>query len=305
MNKKMLVREYPSHAGSWIYNGFASAWEELGYDVERWDKLQDHKVENSHIMMATSDIVVKDEFQDELIEFLKLPEKAYIFVSPIKFPDPWGQHVNFIDHTAKKPELIEKFKSLDNVVFWTFCDVSKAPEFWEDWGEVHSVPLGFDNINYERMYDKKYEFDVCYVGGRADNGFDTKYQIMKEYFSAFKDSRLKCGFFIDKNLTHEQECKVLTSSHICLNIHDEYQHELGLDTNERTWKTLGLNGLLVSDYVGDVIPDYVYQCKSPEEMVAETQELLKDYPLAQKKKNSSDVIENHTYVERCKQMEKL
>ena len=38
-------------------------------------------------------------------------------------------------------------------------------------------------------------------------------------------------------------------SKISLNIHDAYQRTLGCDTNERTFKSLGLNGILISDKI--------------------------------------------------------
>ena len=30
---RVYVIDYPQHAGKWIYRGFQSAWESLGYDV--------------------------------------------------------------------------------------------------------------------------------------------------------------------------------------------------------------------------------------------------------------------------------
>ena len=302
---KILVHKSASHAGSWIYNGFAAGWESLGYEVERWEALNHVTLENKILMITSGDIHLNSGDPSGVSNYLRQADKIYMFVSPTKFPHPWGTHLNFVDQTARDPKSVSELKKLPNIVFWTFCDVSKQPDLWEDWGEVHYIPLAFDSINYERIYDPQYAYDVCYVGGYANNGFNTKYEIMKEYFSAFKDSGLKCGFFVNKNLTHEQECKLLTNSTVCLNIHDEYQHALGLDTNERTWKSLGLNGILVSDYVGDVVPDYVYQCRSGKEMVEKVQELIANYDLPLKERNSSMVQKKHTYIERCKQLEKL
>jgi hypothetical protein len=88
------------------------------------------------------------------------------------------------------------------------------------------VPLAFDNISYEYLEDSKFKFDVCFVGGRANNGFDEKYKIMMTHFSAFKDSGLKCGIFVGRNLTHEQENKLLYNSKVAINIHDAYQRTL-------------------------------------------------------------------------------
>jgi len=308
---KILIRNYPEHAGKWIYQGYASAFEEIGYEVERWENLP--KIEGSVVMMASGDFQVgpkgtgwghADIGEDKLCQFLAKAEKIYMFVSPNTFPSPWGYHLNFVDAASKNKKLISKLRELDNIVFWTFCDPNTS-EHWEEWGEVHHVPLAFDSLNYERLYDPKYEYDVCYVGGWADNGFNTKKGIMKEYLSAFKDSGLKCGFFINQNISHEQECKLLTNSKVCINIHDDYQQKLKLDTNERTWKSLGLNGLLVSDNVGSAVPDYVYTVSSPQEMVQKVQEIIADYPLAQKEVNVTNTLKKDTYLERAKLLESL
>lgn len=302
---KILVRDYPKHAGKWIYEGFSKGWETLGYNVERWTSLTGRNVENQIVMMASGDLNIRGGDVGPLIEYLAKMNKIYIFVSPTKFPDPWGKHPNFVDPVSGNPNLREALKTLDNTVLWTFCNVEAAPQYWEEWGKVHYVPLAFDDVSYVRSYNPQMAYDVCYIGGWADNGFNTKKDIMKEYLGAFKDSGLKCGFFINKNLSHQQECEILTNSKVCLNIHDEYQHKLRLDTNERTWKSLGLNGVLVSDYVGPVVPDYVHQCQTPEEMVAKVKELIAKPDLVQAERNVADVLKNHTYFERCKQLEKL
>ena len=36
---KVYIREHREGAGKWIYEGYANAWEALGYEVELYDKL--------------------------------------------------------------------------------------------------------------------------------------------------------------------------------------------------------------------------------------------------------------------------
>lgn len=310
--KKILVRDYGAlvnGAGYHIYNGYAKAWDYLGYKVERWTNLSNYKLEEYQVMMASGDIQNVSNV-DKLLSFLERLQKIYMFVSPNSFPSPWGKHPNYVDTVSKNKEVVKRLNELDNIVFWSFCDTSLKPEFWEEWREVHYIPLAFDNLSYlpegKDWSDSNYEYDVVYVGGWANNGFDSKKKIIKEYFASFKDSNLKCGFFINKNLTHEQECKLLSNAKVCINIHDDYQQILKLDTNERTWKALGLNGILVCDSVGSVIPNqpYTFQVGTPEEMVQTTKLIineLKDY----NRKVTKDFINNHhTYIERCKELEK-
>ena len=80
-----------------------------------------------------------------------------------------------------------------------------------------------------------------------------------------------------------------------------------MDTNERTFKSLGLCGILVSDSVkclADLFPS-VQQATSPEEMLTLVTHLcsLSDKLLMEQKlKNRKNILENHTYIERVKRM---
>ena len=170
--------------------------------------------------------------------------------------------------------------------------------------------LAFDSINYKTTQTEEYTFDVCFVGGWANNGFNEKRKIMLKHFAELQSSGLKCGVFINKNLTHEQENHILCNSKVALNIHDAYQRVLGLDSNERTFKSLGLTGALVCDnitQVKNVFPSLeLYD--TPKQMV----ELIKHYvdmPLADleqvKKTNRELINKEHTYINRVEQLRNL
>ena len=158
--------------------------------------------------------------------------------------------------------------------------------------------MAYDSISYKSVENKNYEYDICYIGGWANNGFDEKRKIMIEIFREFKGSGLKCGFFINKNLTHEQENLILCNSKVSLNIHDAYQRSLGFDTNERTFKSLGLNGILISDEVDQlkrIFPE-IKISNNPTELVDLTKEYIS---LTDKKRNDikeynkQNILENH------------
>jgi spore maturation protein CgeB len=133
---------------------------------------------------------------------------------------------------------------------------------------------------------------------------------MIEIFSKFMDSGLKCGFFINKGLTHEQECDLIYNSKTSLNIHDAYQRALGYDTNERTFKSLGLNGALVSDTIAqlnNLFPNVPTSLDS-DTLVKDTKELLsltEDEIRVIKESNKQNISDNHTYINRVEQLLKL
>lgn len=299
---KVYVKNHPAHAGKWIYEGYKRAWTALGYDVEYFTSLGDINDKGDYYVMAT-DYDIKN---DSSYSSISNSTKSFIFAQPNTFPEPWGRHPNFVSNASEL--AIDLVNQTDNALLWTFSDNT---DYHKKWKEVHTVPLAFDSIGYVPKVNEKYsEYDICFVGGWANNGFDEKRKIMIEVFSKFMDSGLKCGFFINKGLTNEQECDLIFNSKISLNIHDAYQRTLGYDTNERTFKSLGLNGALVSDTIAqlnNIFPDVPTSLDS-NVLVEKTKEILsltEDEIRGIKEYNKQDIADNHTYVKRVEQLLEL
>jgi len=311
---KAYIPKYSNFAGRWIYDGYGRAWESLGFDVaeeltEDPDGLTAftsqiptgrENLEEEYVLMSVGESVLQNP--PLFLKAAQNSHKTFIHVQPHTFPDPWGRHRNFVSRMPD--DIIEALTSLPNVHLWAFSDAVDIPGHYDKWKKVNCIPLAFDSIGYQPAAEPKYkQFDVSFVGGWANNGFDEKRKIIIETFTAFKDSGLKCGFFVNKNLTHQQECDLLANSKITLNIHDAYQRILGHDTNERTFKSLGLNGALVSDSVGQLsrlFPD-IKTSSDAQEMVDFVKQLLSlsDIELsAVKQKNKQDILDNHCYTNR-------
>ncbi|MAL10725.1 MAG: hypothetical protein CMF74_13820 [Maricaulis sp.] len=133
---------------------------------------------------------------------------------------------------------------------------------------------------------------------------------MKDTFSKFMNTKLKCGIFINKNLSHQDECNLLYNSKVALNIHDAYQRKLGLDTNERTFKSLGLNGLLVSDSISqlsNLFPEVPTSLDAQEIVNYIIEYVSYDYKKLRniKEKNRSMIMQKHTYIKRVEELLKL
>ena len=299
---KVYIKNHPAHAGKWIYEGYRRAWTALGYDVEYFTSLNEINEKGDYYIMATDYDIKNDSSYSSVVN----STKSFIFAQPNTFPDPWGRHSNFVSNAS--PLAIDLLNQTDNTILWTFSDNTN---YHEKWKMVHTVPLAFDSIGYIPKKDEKYsQYDVCFVGGWANNGFDEKRKIMIEIFSKFMDSGLKCGFFINKGLTHEQECDLLYNSKTALNIHDAYQRTLGYDTNERTFKSLGLNGILVSDTIAqlnNLFPSVPTSLNSNElvESVKGILSLTNEEIRGIKEDNKKNIAENHTYVKRVEQFLKL
>jgi len=316
---KVYIRRHPHGAGKWIYEGYYNAWKFLGYDVEYYDKLLEIEDTDYYLMALDGDVnssrfagfEVKEThafnfFQPEVdsnrIKVLSNAKKTFLFVQPWFFPEPWGSHVNFV--TGVSEQNIKAINSLDNVIKWTFSDIEKY-NFYNEWGKnIHNIHLGFDSVRYKPIEDDRYKFDICYVGGWANNGYDEKKKIMIEFFKRIKDANINAGIFINQNISVQDEANLLYNSKISINIHDRYQHLLGADTNERTFKSLGLNGFLVSDKVDiikSIFPD-LSLADSPDRMVEIIKQNLDKDLTEIKEYNRNLILSEHTYIERVKQM---
>ena len=303
LTKNIFIKRHRSHAGKWIYKGYKAAWESLGYSAHYYDNLAEISSfkECYYLMSIDGDIKGNAAF-----DVVKNSQKTFLYVQPNWFPEPWGLHPNFQCHCPN--ESIEVLNKMNNVFLWSFCGPSKYHDKWKD---VATIPLAFDSNSYVPVVDDNIKFDVCFVGGWANNGFDEKRKIMLEYFKNFKGSGLKCGFFINKGLTHEQENVILYNSKVAINIHDNYQRVLGLDTNERTFKSLGTNGILVSDNIEQIkkLNIGATLTDNPKDMIDAVKHYVFDVTpeerLEMKESQRKEIIREHTYIERVKSLLEL
>jgi len=294
---KIYIPYHSNHAGHWIYEGYKNAWEALGYDVEYIKDESDFlKSTPSEYQVMLTEAPLFNNVEG-IYDFIERAQKVYMYVQPNNFPDPWGAHPNFISHSSDK--VINTLNDLDNVYLWSFSN-NKNSSYYDKWKEVHYIPLAFDDVAYQPIQDKEYEYDICYIGGLADNGFNEKSLIMQDYFHELSQTGIKLGVSINQNISLEQEAKLLYNSKIAINLHDNYQHILGLDSNERTFKSLGLNGFLISDNVkevGNLFPE-VPLAKSSTDMCELVQRYLDQDLTLEKERNKALILKNHTYKQR-------
>ena len=95
-----------------------------------------------------------------------------------------------------------------------------------------------------------------------------------------------------------------------MNIHDAYQKNLGLDSNERTFKSLGLTGALVCDNIAQVKNEFdsVQFYNDSSEIIGcinnflqMSNEDLKNI----KQINKNFILKNHTYIKRVDTLRNL
>ena len=300
-----MIVYIPFHAGGagkWIYQGYFNAWKEEGYKPKYYNNISEIDTNSTYMLMATEG-GINQENSTLLNLILSKASRVFMFTQPHTFPDPWGTHPNFV--TKASTAFVEMVNSMENVHLWSFAKTSNL-DYWDKWKPINYIPLAFDDIDYTFERKNLFKYDVCYVGGYANNGFNEKAQLMIDYFSELYEQGINTdGIFINKNISPEAEYEILSNSKICLNIHDKYQQVLGLDCNERTFKSLGLNGFLISDKV-ECLSDFedlnIIQVESPKEMAEQIKEYLdKDLSII-KDLNRSVILENHTYKNRVRSL---
>ncbi len=332
--KKMYIKGSQAHAGGPIYRGFERAWEQVGYKVCTYSSLHDLTDEDDEYELMLSDSEYASPWygsrhnhiisgytleESQYMYKMNIPihhkilqraKKAYMFVQPTFFAMPWVQHANYVSWCRDSP-LINEINELEHVKLWHWNDIlpENKKEWYGEWKEYTTIPLAFDSISYKQVENKEYEYDICFVGGWVDNGLNEKRSIMIEHFRKLMSSNLKCGIFVGKNISHEHENLLLYNSKLTLNIHDAYQRILGNDTNERTFKSLGLGGALVTDnirQIRNIFPD-LPMFSTPDEMMMLIDRYLTNPELLKKTKKHyrNEIATKHTYIDRVKQMMEL
>tara|TARA_R110002051_G_scaffold304991_1_gene374626 strand:- start:45 stop:959 length:915 start_codon:yes stop_codon:yes gene_type:complete len=294
--KKVYIKNHTGGAGVWIYKGYQRAWESLGYETIFYSSLEEINSEKDsyYLMGLDSDVDTQSS-----LDKVKNSYKAFLYAAPNSFPFPWGSHPNF--KCACSPEFIEELNKLVNVILWSFGHTS---EYHPKWKKLWTVPLAFDSLSYEKCETSNPSPDVYFVGGWADNGFDEKRKILIDTFNEFEGTELFCALFVNKSLTHQQETELMYNSKVALNVHDAYQRILGTDVNERTFKTLGSTGILVSDDVKclDEFNFVIARENDPKKYVEAVEKYVFDTEekelLKIKEHNINEILTKHTYISR-------
>jgi hypothetical protein len=300
---KIYIKKQEGYgAWYWIYNGYQAAWERKGYEVVRYNSLNEINTNEKYDLMVYDIEIVNTNN----LKVLENANRAYMFISPNKFVHPWGLHPNWL--TPLSDETIKIVNSLDNVHLWAFIHADRYDYFYK-WKKINRVSMAFDNINYlnENLEDDKYKYDICFVGSWANNGYDEKRKIMIDHFLKFKKMDIKCGIFVHqgiKNLSLKKESKILFNTKIPINLHDNYQRILGLEHNERTYKSLGVNGFVVSDETNIMKEEFshVPMAKTSDDMVKLLEKYLNEDLSKLKQQNRDAILKDHTYKSRVEQL---
>lgn len=137
----------------------------------------------------------------------------------------------------------------------------------------HTLPLAADKTFAAAEYSPQFAADISFIGtylpGRRAFMKENVFPLRRKY-----DLRLYCQdlsvwdrtlnfgmkvgqyfnvpllkSFKKNNVTFEQERQIFASSTLCLNIHEQYQKDFGMDCNDRTFKVPLYGGFEITDDV--------------------------------------------------------
>lgn len=294
---RIYIQENTQNAWKWIGSGYAHAFAYLDHEVIFIKNLSEIDISKPYKIFFRDDGINKDN-----IDIIKNSVATYLYVQSNYFPEPWGNHPSWQCHVD--PMIINKINEFKNVIKWSFCS---NLNFFTLWKDVIVLPLAFDDINYKNDICTNYKYDICFIGSIADNGFNEKIKIIENTLNSFIGAGFKCGFSVNQNISHDLENYVLINSKIALNIHDAYQRKLGLDSNERTFKSLGVNGILLCDEVEQVknLFPFVYCSNDNQNLINKAIEYCSmsiEELNTIKIKNQKQIISNHTYIKRVEKL---
>ena len=240
----------------------------------------------------------------------------------------WGYKTEEI--SSKYPILVATDKEKEMVL--KLKEQCNKPDFvcvhhHEDWiSDTHghwirngipavSIMNAADIFDYTKgEKQKKYECDVCMVGGY----WGYKSIVLNEWLLPLCrnfDLNIKifgnqpwpvpqyCGYIEDSEVKH-----ALASAKVCVNLHEPHSHEYGYDVVERPFKLLSNKCIMVSDYVEGLYrsypPDTLFLNRSPEgfrETIRNIVNHHKDW-MKEAKENVEaaymHTLKSHTYFDR-------
>lgn len=264
--------KYPQGMGAdrWIYEGFKSAWQDMGHQFFILSEGDDMAQKLGEIM--------PDIFYTSL-DHLKIPEDIDIVK---KFKSQGVRMFVGVDHHfGENPDMLAVLKDPD------FADVyfgEKEPEcmegFEEKVGKKYAVmPHAADKLSHFPTEPvKKYQYDIAYLGARLPQKewffknvlipLTKKYNvgIFGPYWST-KDNILRISnkfcrmikfkkgadFFNKFRITVplDEENQLYSSAKICLNFHEREKDgsQSNYILNQRTFKIPACGGFEICDYI--------------------------------------------------------
>lgn len=298
-------------AGKWAWTGWSNGFKELGHEVI---DLDDAKLPD--LLICTTSSPQEERF----LKWKKWNPHMKIALNVLAWTNDDWPGINNEGVQAHKGN-IEYARSLKpDIVFAQY-----SPKFREsllrNWHEKEGYKLGSmemaaDSTVYHLQNDFINEVArIVYVGGywayKAQNIDKFLLPLLKKYRNQTYLIGRGWPIISDPDIGEKRLYDYYKWSTLCPNAHEPHSTNGGFDVVERVFKTMYCGGLCLSDYVREIEDGFglldeqhLLLAQTPEEYMDIAEDVLQNpdkYAII-RKQGQQEVIEKHTYINRCKQL---
>ena len=272
---------YTISAGRSYYYGYQHALEDLGHEFKPLTAdddivklFNDYKPDifitglSRYALKYLNLALIKRHREKGMKVFVNIP----FWQSPIS-----KLRINENPSLSENKEYIELIKSGDyGDIYYNVCEQGdpRMEGFEKITGyKHHTILLAADKTIPNQKFNKKFQADISFIGsylpGRREFINEQVLPLKKKYklklycndltvWDRSVNNLMKIAQYFNipylrslkkNNVTLEEEKQIFVSSVICLNFHEDYQREFGLDFNDRTFKILISSGFEITDDV--------------------------------------------------------
>lgn len=311
---KIAITKATAGAGKWSHEGWANAFKAIGHEVI--DITHNHsEIENHQIDLLINSTSHPSE---QLIRWRKNNPQAKVAMNVLAWTDLdiGGIHNAGVQATPNNTQYAKDMKA--DIVFaqygkkWRELLLNK----WHKEGfKLSSMMMAVDSIVYEGYIQqyRTYQYDYIFCGGFWMYKSQTIVPWLMPIIQKYRKSSLLIGkgWPIATDIDRQESAinKLYGIAKVCPNVHEPHSH-FGYDIVERCFKVPYCGGLLVSDYVEEMIDEgfksevNCFLAKTPSEYQDFIDEVIsapEEYTYIAEN-GQKFISKNHTYIHRVQQL---
>lgn len=305
---KILIQNSDSGAGRWCKEGWKNAFVALKHTVDWIDN--QHQIEQFNVFKPDL-IILSTSNPFDIKAWRKQNQNVKIALNVLAWSDLdiGGLQNDGVQASRGNVEFASDVQP--TVVFaqyglkWRKLLLKK----WIDLGyKDSSLMMGADSIVYKDLpnYGKN-TYDFVLSAGFWPYKSQTIIPWLLPVIKKYRQNSILIGkgwqFATDKDRTEQEIGGLFKSAKVCPNVHEAHSH-FGYDIVERCAKTMYCGGLLVSDFVQEMVDEgfedgvNCFLCKSPKEYQEKIDEIIQNPGKYDNIRQNGQkfISENHTYI---------
>lgn len=268
------------YAGRTIYHGYKNAFLDLGHEFYTLTANDDSR----QILETLQPDIFITSLSSYYLKFLDIDAVRArkqagmrVLINTPLWNSPFSKlHINETASLSSNNEHIRLIKSGIGDIYYNVCEQGSAlmDGFEKTTGfEYRTIPLAADKISLKPEYDKRFRAEVSFIGTYLPAKrylFDDQVLPLSKRYNlklygqdwTFADRMLgwaqRGGQYFNipllssirkPKLKLEDEARIYASSTVSINVHEDFQKNIGTDCNERTFKIPFSGGFEITDDV--------------------------------------------------------